>query len=224
MRAAPSLLLAALLPLFAGCQILADKPETVSTVGITRLQGELSAAGGQLLFKPCEESRRFVVRDTGNTGLLQEASALAATPGTLFADVRGKLAGSQQAGNDGQLDVQQLYRVEHSSSACSDPNFKRLILRASGHEPDWNIKASGQGMVLDRPGQPSLAVPYLEEQMPDGRLSLSTEANGQRIDLWVAPQRCVDIATGAVSHLSAELRIDGQTLRGCGYYGGSRND
>ena len=213
MRAAPSLLLAALLPLFAGCQMLADKPETVSTVGMTRLQGELSAAGGQLLFKPCEESRRFVVRDTGNTGLLQEASALAATPGTLFADVRGKLAGSQQAGNDGQLDVQQLYRVEHSSSACSDPNFKRLILRASG-----------QGMVLDRPGQPSLAVPYLEEQMPDGRLSLSTEANGQRIDLWVAPQRCVDIATGAVSHLSAELRIDGQTLRGCGYYGGSRND
>lgn len=80
MRTAPSLLLAALLPLFSGCQMLADKPETVSTVGMTRLQGELSTAGGQLLFKPCEESRRFVVRDTGNTGLLQEASALAATP------------------------------------------------------------------------------------------------------------------------------------------------
>jgi len=224
MRAVPSLLLAALLPLFAGCQLLAEKPETVSNVGTTRLQGELSAAGGQLLFKPCEENRRFVVSDTGTTGLLQEASALAATPGTLFADVRGKLAGSQGAGNDGQLNVQQVYRVEHSSSACSDPNFKRLTLRASGHEPDWSLKASGKGMVLDRPGQPSLAVPYLEEQLPDGRFALSTEANGQRVDLWVAPQRCVDSATGAVSHLSAELRIDGQTLRGCGYYGGSRND
>ncbi|MNI83896.1 hypothetical protein D3C73_1407510 [compost metagenome] len=67
-------------------------------------------------------------------------------------------------------------------------------------------------------------MPFLEEQLPDGRFSLSTEANGQRVELWVAPQRCVDSMSGAVSHLSAELRVNGQTMRGCGYYGGSRND
>ncbi|MDN7142614.1 hypothetical protein KC131_18360 [Pseudomonas sp. JQ170] len=224
MRAAPSLLLVALLPLFAGCQMLADKPQAASSVGMTRMQGELSAQGGQLLFKPCTENRHFAVFDAGNTGILQEAADLADEPGTLFADINGTLSTSQKAGNDGQLNVQRLYRVEHSNSACSDPNFKRLTLRASGHEPDWNLKASGKGMVLDRPGQPSLAVPYLEEQLPDGRFSLSTEANGQRVELWVAPQRCVDIATGGVQHLMAELRVDGQTLRGCAYYGGARND
>ncbi|MDD2057832.1 hypothetical protein N5D52_26570 [Pseudomonas sp. GD03860] len=224
MRAAPSLLLVALLPLFAGCQMLADKPQVASSVGMTRMQGELSAQGGQLLFKPCTEDRHFAVFDAGNTGILQEAADLADEPGTLFADINGTLSTSQKAGNDGQLNVQRLYRVEHSSSACSDPNFKRLTLRASGHEPDWNLKASGKGMVLDRPGQPSLAVPYLEEQLPDGRFSLSTEANGQRVELWVAPQRCVDIATGGVQHLMAELRVDGQTMRGCAYYGGARSD
>ena len=73
MRIAPSLFVAALLPLFAGCQMLADQPETsISTAGMTRLQGELSAANGQLLFKPCSESRRFVIQDSGNTGLLQD--------------------------------------------------------------------------------------------------------------------------------------------------------
>ncbi|MCW2270116.1 hypothetical protein D3C77_197610 [compost metagenome] len=224
MRAAPSLLLVALLPLFAGCQMLADTPQAASGVGMTRMQGELSAQGGQLLFKPCTENRHFAVFDAGNTGILQEAADLADEPGTLFADINGTLSTSQKTGNDGQLNVQRLYRVEHSNSACSDPNFKRLTLRASGHEPDWNLKASGKGMVLDRPGQPSLAVPYLEEQLPDGRFSLSTEANGQRVELWVAPQRCVDIATGGVQHLMAELRVDGQTLRGCAYYGGARND
>jgi len=224
MRAAPSLLLVALLPLFAGCQMLADKPQAASSVGMTRMQGELSAQGGQLLFKPCTENRHFAVFDAGNTGILQEAADLADEPGTLFADMNGTVSTRQKAGNDGQLNVQRLYRVEHSNSACSDPNFKRLTLRASGHEPDWNLKASGKGMVLDRPGQPSLAVPYLEEQLPDGRFSLSTEANGQRVELWVAPQRCVDIATGGVQHLMAELRVDGQTLRGCAYYGGARND
>lgn len=221
MRVAPSLLLAALLPLFAGCQMFAEKT-SVSTAGMTRLQGELKAEGGKLLFQPCGESRRFVVQDSGNTSLLQEAATLASEPGALFADVRGTL--SSNSGNDGQLNVHQLYRVERSNSACSDPNFKRLTLRASGHEPDWSMKVSGKGMVLDRPQEASLALPYLEEQLPDGRFNLSSEANGQRVELWVAPQRCVDSMTGAVQHLSAELRINGKTLRGCGYYGGSRND
>lgn len=223
MRAAPLLLLVALLPLFAGCQMLADKPQA-SAASMTRMQGELSAKGGQLLFKPCAENRHFAVFDAGNTGLLQEAAALADEPGTLFADVGANLSASQNEGNDGQLNVQRLYRVEHSNSACSDPNFKRLTVRAHGNEPDWDLKAGNKGMVLTRPGQPELAVPYLEEQLPDGRFSLSTEANGQRVDLWVAPQRCVDTMTGAVRHLSAELRVNGQTMRGCAYYGGSRND
>ncbi|MHC6224387.1 COG3650 family protein [Pseudomonas sp. X10] len=224
MRLAPPLLLATLLPLFGGCQMLADKPSDPN-LGTTRMQGELSASGGKLLFKPCNESRRFVVNDSGNTGLLQEAANLADDAAEqLFADVRGKLTGATQAGSDGQLNVQRLYRVEGSANACSDPNFKQLTLRASGHEPDWDIKASGKGMVLSRVGQPALPLPYLEEQMPGGGLSLSSEADGQRIELWVAPQRCIDSATGAVQHLRAELRIDDQVLQGCGYYGGSRDD
>jgi putative lipoprotein len=58
--------------------------------------------------------------------------------------------------------------------------------------------------------------------VPGGGLTLTSEANGQHVELWVAPQRCVDSATGAIRHLRAELRIDGKTLRGCGYYGGAR--
>ena len=204
--------------------MLADKPVD-PLVGTIRLQGELSAAGGQLLFKPCTESRRFVVNDAGATGVLQEAANLAEEGNDkLFADLRGKLGGGSQAGSDGQLDVQRLYRIESSASACSDPNFKQLTLSASGHDPEWDIKASGKGMVLNRAGHTPLPLPYLEEQMPGGGLSLSSEANNQRVELWMAPQRCVDSASGAVRHLRAELRIDGHTLQGCGYYGGSRAD
>jgi putative lipoprotein len=117
-----------------------------------------------------------------------------------------------------------LYRVERSNTACDDPNFKLLILRAAGHSPEWNVKVSGKGMVIERAGQPPLAVPYVEEQLGDGRFNLSTEANDQHIELWVAPQRCVDSKTGSVQHMSAELRINGQVQRGCGYFGGSRDD
>lgn len=218
MRVARSLVLAALLPLFAACQWLDGPRESASHVGQTRLQGQLTAADGKLLFQPCNEQRSLVVNDTGGTSVLQEAASLADDQGKLFADVRGRITAS------GQLDLEQLYRVERSGTACDDPDFKQLTLRAAGHGPEWSVKVSGKGMVIDRAGQPPLALPYVEEQLGDGRFNLSTEANNQRIELWVAPQRCVDTSTASVQHMSAELRINGQVQRGCGYFGGSRND
>ncbi|MFJ2539529.1 MULTISPECIES: hypothetical protein [unclassified Pseudomonas] len=217
MRVARSLVLVALLPLFAACQLLDGPRQSASHVGQTRMQGQLTAADGKLVFQPCQDQRRFVVNDIGGTSILQEAATLADEQGKLFADVRGKTVGER-------LDLTQLYRVERSGTACDDPNFKLLILRAAGHGPEWNAKVSGRGMVIEREGQPPLAVPYVEEQLGDGRFNLSSEANNQRIELWVAPQRCVDSHTGSVQHMSAELRIDGKVQRGCGYFGGSRND
>ncbi|HWH89169.1 MAG TPA: hypothetical protein VNV36_20665 [Pseudomonas sp.] len=217
MRVARSFVLVALLPLFAACQLFDGQRESASHIGQTRMQGQLTAADGKLVFQPCQEQRQLVVNDIGGTSVLQEAATLADEQGKLFADVRGKVAGDR-------LDLSQLYRVERSGTACDDPNFKLLILRAAGHGPEWNVKVSGKGMVIDRAGQPPLAVPYVEEQLGDGRFNLSSEANNQRIELWVAPQRCVDSSTGSVQHMSAELRIDGQVQRGCGYFGGARND
>jgi putative lipoprotein len=222
MRVARSLVLVALLPLFAACQLFEGERQSASHVGQARMQGQLTAADGKLVFQPCNQANRYVVNDTGGTSVLQQAANLADKQGKLFADVRGRVvAGS---GGDGQLDLEQLYRVERSGTACDDPNFKQLILRAAGHTPEWNVKVSGKGMVVDRAGQPPLAVPYVEEQLGDGRFNLSTEANNQHIELWVAPQRCVDSSTGSIQHMSAELRIDGQVQRGCGYFGGSRDD
>jgi putative lipoprotein len=217
MRVARSLAVVALLPLFAACQLFDGQRESASHVGQTRMQGQLTAADGKLVFQPCQDQRQLIVNDIGGTSILQQAATLADEQGKLFADVRGKVAGDR-------LDLTQLYRVERSGTACDDPNFKLLILRAAGHGPEWNVKVSGKGMVIDRDGQPPLAVPYVEEQLGDGRFNLSSEANNQRIELWVAPQRCVDSSTGSVQHMSAELRIDGQVQRGCGYFGGSRND
>ena len=216
MRVARSLVLVALLPLFAACQLLDGQRESASHVGQTRMQGQLTAADGKLVFQPCQDQRQLVVNDIGGTSILQEAATLADEQGKLFADVRGKVAGDR-------LDLTQLYRVERSGTACDDPNFKLLILRAAGHGPEWNVKVSGKGMVIDRAGQPPLALPYVEEQLGDGRFNLSTEANNQRIELWVAPQRCVD-SNGSIQHMTAELRIDGQVQRGCGHFGGARDD
>ncbi|HBX57543.1 COG3650 family protein [Pseudomonas sp. UBA2684] len=217
-------LLFALLPLFASCQVFSDKPADDSAKH-TRLQGELSRDAGQLLFRPCQEQRRFVISNDGATGIMREtAELLRDGPGPLFADVRGRLAASQKAGVDGQLTLSQVYRLQREGHACDDLNFKRTTLRAGGHEPGWNVTVSNQGLILNRPDQQPLALPYLEEQLPEGRFNLTSEANGQRVELWVAPQRCVDSMSGTVQHLSAELRLNGEVMRGCAYLGGARNE
>lgn len=214
----------ALLPLFASCQLFTDRPSDVPAQH-TRLQGELDRQAGQLLFRPCQEQRRFAIGNDGGTDIMRESAELFADgPGPLFADVRGLLAATPQAGVDGSLTLSEVYRLQREGPGCDDPNFKRTTLHASGHEPDWSVAVSGKGLILNRPGQPPLALPYVEEQLPEGRANLTSEANGQRLELWLAPQRCVDSMSGAVQHLSAELRLNGQILRGCGYLGGARND
>ena len=223
MRAASTLTLLALFPLFAACQMFDSEPAKLSTVGLTRMQGELTAVDGKLLFQPCQDQRNYVVSDTAGTSILQEAASLAGQQGTLFADLRGKFSGVA-SGTQGSVDLQQLYRVERSTSACNDPDFKRMILRANGHKPAWAMSVTAKGMVLEREGQPPLAVPYVEEQLGDGRFNLMTDANNQHIELWVAPQRCVDSVSGSLQHMSAEVRVNGQVQRGCAAFGGSRDD
>ena len=219
---APRALLLSLLPVFAGCQSL-QWSEEAPLRSTERLQGTITQEHGGLQFSSCQGRRSLALVDSGATGLPDDVQALTAGSNQpLFADLRGSL--TNQDGNSDQLQLTQVYRLQAQGPGCSDAAFNQLLLRATGHEPGWSVKITDGGLLLERPDQQALALPYLEEQLPGGQTNFSTEANDQRLELWVAPQRCLDSATGAVNHLTAELRLDGQTLRGCAYYGGARQN
>lgn len=214
-------LLLFLIPLFAGCQSLGWKDDTPPRA-TERLQGQLAVVDGQLKFHACQGERRLRLIDSSDSGLLDEALALGGDTGTtLFADVRGSLV---KQDSEDRMELSRLYRVQAEGHGCGAQGFKQLILAAHGNEPGWSLRVTRDGLLLERIDQPPLALPYLEEQLPGGQTHFSSEADGQQISLWVAPQRCVDNASGAVSHLTAELRLGNEVLRGCAYYGGARND
>ena len=215
-------LMFALLPVFAGCQSMPWNHQPPGQP-IERLQGEVTRSEGKLLLRTCQSERQVELLDSQATGFGDDAQALWADGSApLFADVRGRLV--SRANGNAQLQLTQIYRLEGDGHGCNAREFDQLTLRAGGHEPGWSMRITNQGMLLQRPDQAPLALPFLEEQLPGGQTSFSSEANNQRLDLWVAPQRCVDSATGAVTHLTAELRLDDQTLRGCAYYGGARSE
>ncbi len=219
MRIAPLIALG-LLPVMAGCQWLSAKPEEPKPTPV-RLQGELSRAGEMLLMVPCGEERRLLLIDAAQLGLEATAPQLqAGSSKPLFADLGGELDGNA----DGLYAVDRLYRLQAEGPGCDDPQFKRQIVRASGHEPEWSVSVSARGMMLERPGSAPLALPYVEESLPDGSLSFSSEANDQRIELWLTPARCEDSMSGTLSHLQARLVLNGAAPQtGCAALGGARN-
>lgn len=221
MRIAPVLALG-LAPLLGGCQWLpwssaAPEPAPV------RVQGELSRAGEMLMLSPCGEQRHLLLLDAAELGLEETAARLqAGSARPLFADLGGQLDADQSG--DGLYAVERLYRLQAEGAGCDEANFKRLIVRASGNEPAWSVRVIAGGMILERPGSAPQALPYLEESLPDGSLSFSSEGDGQRIELWLTPGRCEDSMSGTVSHLQARLRLNREApLTGCAALGGARN-
>ena len=214
-----SLLIALLLSL-AGCQsFVADRAP--SRVATERLQGELrrsmascsSRAARASGCSTCSRERQACRKRSG-------AGDRPAGP-----PVRRPARHAQPArpNETGQFALTRVYRLQREGHGCGEENFKHLILRASGHEPGWTVNVTSRGMLLTRPGQEPVALPYggatarRATQFHQRGQCTAAGSLGRTAALRRQRQR-------TVSHLSAELRLDGQTLRGCAYYGGGRDD
>lgn len=209
-------------PWLAACQALNFSQPHAEPV-LQRLQGTLSQEQGHWLFQPCQEQRRFAVQEVQGAAFLQDAQNFNLdSSAPLFADLKGELLASNEPDLDGRFKVHHSLRLQNEGFACEDSTFKTLKVRASGHEPSFSVAINRSGLILNRPGQEPLALPYLEEDLAAGQ-SFSSAANGLQLELWIAPARCQDSASGALTDHSATLRLNGQTLTGCAYLGGAQD-
>ncbi len=182
-----------------------------------RLQGNLTHNGENWLLQPCTVQENYTLELP--TALDDEfKSLLAESPNGLFADLSGQLDNEQK-----HFSVSQRYRVQIEGYNCNDPGFERLLLRASGNEPFWSILQTPRGLIFNQIDQPTIALPYIEEQLPDGRFHISTQANNQNLQLWITPQRCTDSMSGSIYHLNTQLQWNQQTLQGCAAFGALRD-
>ena len=182
----------------------------------SRVQGTLTQIDGQWLLQPCATQDHYTVLPSA--ALSEELNTLTAdAPNELFVDLRGHLDTTQQ-----HFTPTQRYRLQSEGHDCNDPDFARLLIRANGNEPYWSILQTPQGLIFNQIGKPALVLPYIEEQLPEGRFHISSQANNQNLQLWITPQRCTDSISGTVYHLRAQLQWNQQTLHGCAAYGALR--
>ena len=146
-------LLFTLLPLFAGCQLFqVYVPPTPATPAV-RLQGELTLEQDRLLLRPCGEQRRLGLVSEKTGELRRDVDSLRADgQSNLFVDLRGWPQGSQQADLDGEVRLDQVYRVQGEGPGCDEPGFDRLLL----------VRAARQVAILpaDRAALPQLQALY----------------------------------------------------------------
>lgn len=199
----------------SACQLF--KTSTPDNQATSRMQGNLTQSNGHWLFKPCTQENSYTLKPS--SALNAELNTLATdAPNALFADLRGNIDTAKN-----NFTPTQRYRLQAEGHDCNDPDFARLLIRASGNEPFWSILQTPRGLIFNPPGASAIALPYIEEQLPEGRFHISTEANNQKIELWITPEQCTDSMSGTVYHLSASLKWNKQTLHGCAAYGALRN-
>lgn len=182
-----------------------------------RLQGELLRQANQLWFKECgNHTPRFLRLEASARTFFESVRTSGFDEGALFADVAVTAPTTPEA----PLQAQHFYRIA-KQSICATPEWPKLIAQAGNAPAGWSIKVMTQGLLLERAGQPTVALPYVEEQLPDGLVEFSSAANGQRIRLSISPELCINPSLGWYP-LRARLYINDDTVRmSCANFGGA---
>lgn len=199
----------------SACQLFkTSAPDSQAT---SRMQGNISQSNGQWLFKPCTLEDNYILKPSATLSVELDTLTADINNG-LFADLRGHIDTVKH-----NFTPTQRYRLQAEGHDCNDPDFARLLIRTSGNEPFWSILQTPRGLIFNPPGASAIALPYIEEQLPDGRFHISTQANNQKLQLWITSEQCIDSMSGTVYHLTASLKWNKQTLHGCAAYGALRN-
>lgn len=215
-------------PAAAPTAVPASQPATAvsspaSSSQSLRLQGNL-INNGSVQIKPCD-GRPAMPLDTSTDAELMARMVDAMLQGDTrpwFIDLSGHMARAEGE-TESRLVPDQIYRLESTAQGCQDREFSALVVRANGHAPEWSVRVLNKGLLLEQAGKPARVLPYLAERLPDGGMGFTSAANGERVELWLAPSRCTDSQTDAIHHLQASLRLNGdKPLTGCASIGGAR--
>ena len=193
--------------LLTGCQLLSSSQQ--NTTSGERWQGTLDSSEGGWQLTRCDNSDSLTLQF--DDPWLQATEGC--PPGqSCFADLELRRNGDT-------AQVSKVHRIQGEGRGCGDEEFAHLMFRAFGNEPFWNVRLNDQGLVLQQLGQPTIALPYIEEQLGNGQYYISSKADHQELQLWISPEPCTDSMTGAWHALSARLQWQGETLIGCAYKG-----
>ncbi len=93
----------------------------------------------------------------------------------------------------------------------------RLPFTARGQEPGWMITIDASTIFLNSEyGALRLSMPRTEPRAIAKGILYSTEEGGRRLEVFIRPEICADVATGMPHPYQVRFELDGQGHAGCG--------
>jgi len=177
---------------------------------------------GRPRFEPCGPvaSPPLALVDSTGGDLLAAYQELVGEPGgRLYVELRGRVEPAARGVLDGrperQLVAQEVRRASFQPEGC-DESLQGVAFRATGNEPFWAVEITTIDITLERPDAAPIHFPYSPSADSAGvRVYSASLPGGTTLRLVVQETRCQDGMSGFWFPFTAELTLDGETMRGC---------
>ena len=169
--------------------------------------GMMLKHGDKVVFSPCRDRSYSVMEDISPNHAVTTAldSVGLAAGKKLYAELLAVVDG-------GALKASAL-NMAQTDGRCQLPGTRDEAWRAAGNEPGWLLAAGGDSVILKRPGQPDVKVPYVPFKRDGGGASFASDQLSLRLD----NTPCRDALANAVFGWTATVTANGQTLKGCAW-------
>lgn len=206
------LLVFAAAPTFGEEPNIADLPAGKPADTTPRLAyGQMVQYGGKRMFAPCRDRSFYEFDDIsidGELGKTLDRVGLSAGRKIYVELIAYVEAGRLKASG---------LNLAHAEGRCQVPGGRDEAWRASGNEPGWILAAGSEWVQLKRFGQPEVTVPYAPFKQENEIASFDSRHGGQQLSIRFEHRTCTDSMADAVFGWTANLTLNGETLRGCAW-------
>ena len=193
----------------------APSPERNAPAGAThgtRLRGQMVLGKDGFGFTPCGELvQRIASFDPAAQVFVDRFLANGAHE--FFIDAWA----SQRA--EGALQINRIERVGGDARDCTEHGLSGVVFKAHGNEPFWGLTLSSDTLVLERPGAAPLTATIEGSDNDAGTRRIHTSSAAGKIEVRLQRTPCSDGMSDVLYAWTAQVQVDAQTLKGCGYSG-----
>lgn len=120
---------------------------------------------------------------------------------------------------DGALEINRIERVGGEARDCMEHGLSGVVFKAHGNEPFWGLTLSSDTLVLERPGVAPVTATIEGSDNNAGVRRIQASSAAGKIEVRLQRTACSDGMSDALYAWTAQVQVDGQTLKGCGYSG-----
>ena len=183
-------------------------------------------------FTPCNSEVEYWVDDLTGANLYKVYRSLVLAPPADYAQLYVELDAFAAAPStegfaadyDSLLTAIELRFAARETRGCAD-DLDGVSFRAQGNEPFWHLERRAEGIRVQQMGYAALDLPVdidrhrLEQTVENVQVYRAEIDSTHALYLRLERQPCRDSMADSYYHFTAELELDGRSLRGCARQG-----